>query len=407
MNSPTFAYLRFTARIIFALFAFIYSVGFASAESTDPGGGIGGTGITGFGVVQKFGSIFVNGREFFIDNNTRVTHDGVIANENQLHLGDVVSVQGRIDETSGRSVAMHVDSETALEGAIEKLDVASGTLMIMGQTVHVMSSTLNDGPGNVPLAARIHVGDRIAVSGFTRSDSSWNATRITQLAAGEPRFVLHGAVQSIDQERGRIRVNGQDLVASSNKLLARLETGNIVRVDGHYGPDILRIDSVSIDRPKLGLAGQVVEMSGYIQTQFGPRQVVSNDVALRYSDATTFIGGTAADMRQDVPVVVRGVMQADGGVAVREVLVNVEPMRATLPVLNIRPSHEGMGEKRAGHGAPERPEHEKPEPEKAGAERHDINRPERPEIERPEIERPEIERPAIELPEIEKPENDR
>ena len=87
----------FVSRFTIALLIFLYGVDFATAESTDPGGGIGGTGITGFGVVQKFVSIFVNGREYILDDNTRVTRDGVSVDEKTLHLGDVVSIDGRID----------------------------------------------------------------------------------------------------------------------------------------------------------------------------------------------------------------------------------------------------------------------------------------------------------------------
>lgn len=397
----------FITRLAAALLIFLYVVDFARAESTDPGGGIGGTGITGFGVVQKFGSIFVNGREYILDGNTRVTRDGMSVDEKTLHLGDVVSVDGRVDAVSGRSVAVRVDSETSLQGMVEKVDVSSGTLSVLNQVVRVTPATLTDAPKEASLLAGIRLGERITVSGLPGSDNSWTATRIARLTADVSHFVLHGTVQRSEPEHGRIRVSGQDLIVPSGKLPARLAQGDIVRVIGHYSNNTLQVESVNIALPKLGVAGQMVEMSGYIQAQPESGQLVTNNVVLRYSDTSAFIGGTVTDVRKDVPVVVRGDMQTDGGIAVREILVNVEPMRATLPQLDMRPSHEGMGDRHGEHGASARPDSEKPDVEKAGAARHEIGRPERPEIERPEIQRPEIERPSIELPHIEKPESER
>jgi hypothetical protein len=409
MNANSSGHHSFIRRLTVALLIFLYSAygaDLVSAESTDPGGGIGGTGITGFGVVQKFGSIFVNGREYILDVNTRVTRDGVSVDNKTLHLGDVVSIDGRIDAVSGRSLAVRVDSETTLQGVVEKVDVSSGTLSVLNQVVRVTPTTLTDDPKEASLLAGIRLGERISVSGLPLSDNSWTATRIAHLSADTLHFVLHGTVQRNEPERGRIRVSGQDLTIPSGKLPMRLAQGDIVRVIGHYENTALQVENVSIAQPKLGLAGQMVEMSGYIQAQPGSGQLVSNNVVLRYSDASSFIGGTVADVHMDAPVVVRGEMQADGAMAVREILVNVEPMRATLPKLDLRPSHEGMGERHGEHGASERPEHEKPDLEKSGTARHEIHRPERPEVERPEIHRPEIERPSIELPNIEKPESE-
>jgi hypothetical protein len=406
MSANSAGHHSFITRLTIALLIFLHGADFVSAEATDPGGGIGGTGITGFGVVQKFGSIFVNGREYILDDNTRVTRDGVSVDKKTLHLGDVVSIDGRIDAVSGHSVAVRVDSETSLQGAVEKVDVSSGTLSVLNQVVRVTPTTLTDRPEEASLLAGIRLGERIMVSGLPRSDNSWTATRIAHLPADVSHFVLHGTVQRSEPERGRLRVSGQDLKIPSGKFPARLAPGDIVRVIGHYSNTTLQVEDVSIAQPKLGVTGQMVEMSGYIQAQPGSGQLVSNNVVLRYSDTSAFIGGTVADVRKDVPVLVRGEMRADGGMAVREILVNVEPMRATLPQLDMRPSHEGMGERRGEHGASERPEREKPDLEKSGAARHEIHRPERPEVERPEIHRPEIERPSIELPKIEKPESE-
>lgn len=400
MNAYSSGHYAFIARWFIALSVFLCGVNSAPAESTDPGGGIGGTGITSFGVVQKFGSIFVNGREYFLDGNTQITRDGVRADKETLHRGDVVSVQGRLDAASGHSVAVRVDSDTTLQGAVEKVDISSGTLTVLGQIVRVTPQTLSDSPKGAPVLAGVRPGEHITVSGFARSDDSWTATRIAHLSADESRFVLHGIVRRAEPERGRLRVNGQDLSVPPGRFPSRLAQGDFVRVDGHYANSTPRVENIRIDQPRLGLAGQIVEMSGYIQAQPGTGQMISNYTLLRYSDASAFVGAAAKDLHQDMPVAVRGEMQADGSVSVREILVDVDPMRVVLPDVDVRTPRESMGREHSRYGSGETPGHEKPEIEKFGENGHEMNRPDKPEIERPEIERPEIEHPDIERPDI-------
>lgn len=391
------------ARAFSVLLVFLFGTGSTLAETTDPGGGIGGTGITGFGVVQKFGSIFVNGREYFLNDNTRITRDSTSISEPMLRLGDTVTVEGRIDPATGRSVAMRVDSESALRGAVENVDVPSGTLTVLGQTVHVTSSTLSDVSKNASLLAQIHRGEAVVISGFARADGSWVATRLAPAAAGESRFVLRGEVQNIDREHGRLRIAGQTLIAPPRGLPAQLKAGDIVRVTGHYAKTGLQVESVVAARPLPGPAGRIVEMSGYIQARPSTGRLISNDVVLTYSEASTIAGGTSADLRTDVPIAVRGELQADGTVAVRAMEIGVEPMRVMLPELEVRAPRAG-DEGRAGHDATEKPSREKPDTEQRGAEKREIERPDKPEMEKPEIEKPEIERPEIERPMIERPE---
>ena len=50
-------------------------------------GGIGGTGITALGVIQRFGSIYVNGQEYVLSPQTRYSVDGTAGTAKDLRLG--------------------------------------------------------------------------------------------------------------------------------------------------------------------------------------------------------------------------------------------------------------------------------------------------------------------------------
>ncbi len=391
------------ARLFAVLSFFLFGTHLVSAETTDPGGGIGGTGITGFGVVQKFGSIFVNGREFFLNENTRIARDGAPANEKALHLGDVVRVEGRVDPVSGRSIATRVDAALALQGVVERVDAASGTLTVLGQSVHVTPGTRGEGVYGMPLLDRMRRGEHVAISGLVRSNGSWTATRIAPAATGESGFVLRGLVQKIDPERGRLRVAGQEMIASSGTLSAPLAVGNEVRVVGRYDNSVLRLESVVPARIMLGLTGGVVEMSGYVQALPGAGRLVSNGVELHYSVVSSFIGGTADDLRKDVPVAVRGELQADGSVSVRALLINVEPMRVSLPEFDASAPHGDIGNAPNQKHATDAPERNGSEMDRPEVEGNAIAPREKPDIEKPDIEKPDIEKPDIQIPDIQIP----
>ncbi|MHB8534171.1 MAG: DUF5666 domain-containing protein [Sulfuricaulis sp.] len=396
-----------TALFLFVLLGFFCGVFPAMAEPTDPGGGIGGTGITGFGVVQKFGSIFVNGREYFIDGNTRITRDGAPSNEKALRLGDVVNVQGRIDAVSGRSTASHIDSELAVQGAVERVDPASGTLTVLGQVVYVVPDTLGDSLRDKPLLPRIRRGERVAVSGLARSGGSWTATRIARLAPGDAHFLLRGRVQGVDRAHGQVTVGGQVLTLPAGMRFAPPATGDVVRVSGHYEEAALRLESVQADRPALGPVGRTVEISGYVQRRPRAGALVSNNVVLRYSNASAFIGGSAADLRANVPVAVRGQLRPDGSVAISTIRVDAEPMRVTLQGFEAHTPRKRGERQPPGNGSGGNAQPEKSGTEPPGLEKREVDRPDnKPEIEKPQIERPEIDRPEIERPEIEKPSGD-
>lgn len=398
MNTPVSARCKIATRVVSTLIC-LGVVFTARAESTDPGGGIGGTGISGYGVVQKFGSIFVNGREFFLDNSTRVTRDGAASDEKALRIGDVVRVEGHVDPSSGKSRALRVDRRVALRGRIEAVNAAAGTVTVLDQTVHVTSATVGHAnERGALLLGKLRPHTPIAVSGFVRSDGSWVATRISALAADDSRFVLHGVAQTIDAEHGRFSLGGQ-ILALPPTLRAPLRLGDTVRVAGHYVGAALRVESVERDRPIKSTVGQTVEMGGYLQTRTSTGNLVSNGIVLKYSSASAFIGGTAADLHKDVPIAVRGELQSDGSVAVREILVNVEPMRAALP------EFDGAAQRpeRGGHAASETREHDKPELGKSEAAERELDRPDKPGLEYPHVEKPEIEHPFIERPEVERP----
>jgi len=379
------------AGLVAMLFVFTADTfGAAGLTEPDPGGGIGGTGITGFGVVQRFGSIFVNGREYLLNSGTHITRDGRVSDVRALRLGQVVAVQGRVDRPGGRSVADSVVIRIVLQGRIDTIDRAGGSFSILGQTVRVSVATFGGASAGDHLElSKLSPGQVVTVSGLRRADGTWIATRValvTDTTSGQ--FLVLGSVSAVDHVRGKLDIDAHTFTVGRG-LIAGTVPGDRVIVTGQYRHGSPVVTDVRRDFMSLGKAGGQVEMSGYVQRRPAPGQLVSNGVILRYSPDAVMIGGTVANLKPGLPIVVRGGLQVDGSIAVREIILNIDPMDVTMPERVPTASGTSSG---------------KLETERDGQRSTESNgRVPLPEVERPEIEKPEIERPEIEKPEIEYP----
>lgn len=353
------------------------------AAQTDPGGGIGGTGITGFGVVQKFGSIFVNGREFFFDESTRVSREGVPISKESLHLGDVVIVQGYIGKKPGAGTIAQVDVRIALQGRVQDADEKRGTFQVLGQTVRVGAGTYG-APGTTAFSVgHVRVGEMVAVSGLMRADGAWMATRVEPLRTpGVSEFIVRGSVAAVDRDKGALTLGKQSFAIAHSGLDTDIRRGAGVRIAGFYDHERAIATTIRSETPLATAAGRLIEMSGYVQASSSAGEARANDVTLRYNPETIVVNGRAGDLQTNTPVAVRGELNVDGSISVHEMVINVDPHEVVLPELETVSRPLGISE-----------HHEKAEMEKPQTER--------PEVDKPEMEKPEIEKPEIEKPEIE------
>ncbi len=391
--------IRMAAAIILSLSAPATVVfGAGGAPNTDPGGGIGGTGISGFGAVQRFGSIFVNGREYILKPDTRVTGDSIATDTTALRLGQVVAVQGHIDQNSGRSMADRVTIRIVLEGRIAKLNVADGSFTILGETVRVpVSRGGSAAGGGMPRLSQLKLGEAVSVSGLQLANGAWDATYIAPTSeADASRFVMRGTAIAVDKVHGTIGIGASTFRISPSALTGVL-SGEPVVITGQYENGNPAATSIRPDQPQLGKAGTAVEMSGYLKAQPASGLLVMNGVTLRVPSSTAVTGGTLAELKPGSAIAVRGHLRQDGSVAVNELMMNVDPMTVTLPP--------PPGTTITGQPGVNGDNGRKMENTDENSESNERNQ--RPNIDRPEIERPEVETPEIERPEISVPEMDR
>ena len=168
--------------------------------SSDPVGGISGTGVTSSGTIDGFGSIFVNGVEFET-SQAQVTIDDSPGSESDLKLGMVVVVSGTVNPDGTTGDALQVVFDNELEGPIAsitpgsdgdtKLIVVLGREVIVERTGTVFEDVNFDS---------IAVNDLVEVSGFLNEDNQLRATRIekkSNFTPGTSEVELKGIVANL------------------------------------------------------------------------------------------------------------------------------------------------------------------------------------------------------------------
>lgn len=305
----------------------------ASLTLTACGGGGGGGGPAGTttvskGVIEKLGSVTVNGVEFkTVGASLRLPDDTPtprvlqteteIQNQNLLKPGMVVTVKGRIDDNGTTGTATEIEFRDTLKGRVDNKGV--DTLTIMGQTVLVddsIKSVLNS----------INAGvDDVQVSGIIDDKGGLRATHIekkTGLGAGEfeAKGIVSGLTGASDNDfvlllsptaTSGITVN----IGAGVVRPAGLANGAFVEVktDTTSG-NVVTATKIEIEDELKAGENEHNEFEGFISSITGDNFVV-NGVTVQTGASTIFVGGAKADLAIGMKVEAEGVMTGGALVA--------------------------------------------------------------------------------------------
>ena len=160
--------------------------------------------------------MIVNGVHYATTDAT-ILVNGVAATEGDLAIGQVVRIEGTVDAGGTTGTARSVSFDDDVAGPIESIDLASGRLVVLGQSVQTGAATSFD-DSIVPRSLEgLAVGDRIEVSGLVAADGVINATRIERsTAAGE--LDVRGTVSGLDSDATRFDINQLEVDYSAAQL---------------------------------------------------------------------------------------------------------------------------------------------------------------------------------------------
>ena len=289
-------------------------------------GGTGGTGspVVASGTVTGFGSIVVNGIAFDIASAT-ITLDGQHGSAAALRLGHVVTVRGTLDSGGTVGTAETVLVETNATGPIASIDHTANRLVVLGQSVRVDGTTQF---GATPLSALV-VGNIVELSGFSDADGVLRATRVDKTQdAFTPgtAIAIDGTITNLDAEHQTFTLNMLRVDFAAARLLNlpadQLRHGQIVAVKSAHNvvDGVLFADSVAVKDVRIqGNPGERVEFEGLITRVTAADTFEVNGRPVRFTPATVFEGGTAADIVLNGRVEVEGFFAADGVLVATEI----------------------------------------------------------------------------------------
>jgi hypothetical protein len=279
--------------------------------------------VTATGTISGFGSVHVNGVHY-VTTGATITLDDNPGTESDLRVGQVVRIEGRIDQDGLNGTATRVVFDDEVEGPVQSIDLPNLRLVVLGRTVQVSKQTSFDDSISPRSLDGLVVGDRIEVSGRVATTGVVEATRIERKAA-QSSVEVKGTVASLDTSARRFAL-GQLTVSYASAQLSGFASGqpangDAVEVFGTVDGNGVLV-ATRVERESGGTAGGTDERAEYegLVTSF----TSATDFAVAGQRVTTttstvYEGGTASGLALDVPVEVEGRFNASGVIVATKV----------------------------------------------------------------------------------------
>lgn len=303
------------------------------------GGGIGGTGIS-VGRITGFGSVWVNGVEYFTAGAI-ISMDGVVStsdgslnfDKGLLDEGRIVNVHWKKD-ASGVPFALRIEFRDNLEGAVTDIDPLNQTIYVMGQSVAVDAATVFENSrtdtkvyGDIDaILESISVGDIIEVSGFSDVKGLIHATFIelesTVFTPGVTEVGIKGYISNLVVAQGACKFNIGSLI---------VDCGNARELpQGGLSNDIYVEAEGTLDGSGLVLSAEKVELEDDIFEETGGMGIEIEGMVTAAADVNGLFevnrrqvrivggvtifedGATAADIIPGAEIEVEGTMDEHG-----------------------------------------------------------------------------------------------
>ena len=276
--------------------------------------GIDGGGRTR-GSITRFGSIFVNDVEYFLDAS-QIRINGEPAIEAQLRVGQVVTVDGFVNADLVSGTATTVDFDSDLRGRITAIDPVNTSLQVLGQTVRVNGGTSFDeflSPANL---GGLSAGQIVEISGYRNVAGDIVAARIDRSSSSSDRIT--GTISSLDAVNRTFRISGLTVdYSTAGRVDGVIADGALIEVEGaRAGGATLLATTLEVRAAGLGGAfNSGASLEGIVNSPLSAGRFAVNGQTVSISSATQFIDGTVADLLPDAKVEAEGRIDASGSIA--------------------------------------------------------------------------------------------
>jgi hypothetical protein len=224
--------------------------------------GIGGTGIVG--VIQRFGSIFVNGERIGYAPNVPVRIDGEVASVKALKIGHLARALA-LPQANGSLVTHSIDVVSEVTGPIES--VRDGEMTVLGQRIIATGRESWRRPGT-----------HVAVFGLRRTDGVIVASLVER--RGSDAMRVSGP---LERDRDGLRIGGLRLNGVDAALV-----GQRVQLEGRVAQGAMQVSRARRDDLSDFSGASRLSIEGYVRRigndlQFGSGYVAHDGVRFQPS----------------------------------------------------------------------------------------------------------------------------
>lgn len=317
-------------KIIHSLMAMGISLGLSSCGGDGTlvaDGGINGTGITSIGRITEFGSIYVNGIKFEVDNAS-FTRDGVVSQgQSEFSLGEYIVIKGTLSSDQLSGIASEVLFSDILEGEVTNISIDGSSIDVLGQTITVDNQTKFHDFNSL---SDLFLGNIVEVSGIKTSGTTSIATSIKRKELSfddDSENELKGTVSNLDTVNKTFNINTIIIDYTGAELdgfgAEGLQNGLFVEVKSKskLTNNILVATEVELEEDEHHETDEdtELELEGLVTRYISATDFDVNGLTVTTTVDTEFEGGTTSDITLDVLVEVKGLVNAFGILVAKEV----------------------------------------------------------------------------------------
>lgn len=262
------------------------------------------------------GSISVNGVTYGL-SKAKVQIDGHNGGAAQLHVGQIVAVQGTLNDR-GTWEANSVTFSGSVVGPITQLNVAAGTFTVLGQTVSVdAATTFGDGIQPAGIGA-LRVGTAVEVSAFPTASGGLLASSVDLQTAGSA-LQVQGGVEALNSGAQTFQINSLAVDYGQASVSGTLANGSTAAVTADEAPSAgtLHAATVSVTHGIGGTPGERGQIEGLVTSITSARSFyVGSQLVVTNTETHVELQGKA--LAPNLAVKVGGVFDASGTLVARQ-----------------------------------------------------------------------------------------
>ena len=263
-----------------------------------------------FGPMPTGGSVTVADVSFST-SGALVTYNDQPVTMSALKPGHIIAMNGRTD-ASQRVTAEELFFEANLIGNVDSVDVAAGTLVVLGPSIEIDDASILTTP-----LSNFTRGEVVQVSGYANDNGVTVASRVDYSVSNQ-ELRLIGSVASLDPANFRFAINALDVDYSQAQMIdtptGEVTAGMEVLITGSRSPDgTFRVQTVThFDRDISEFAGSHFRAEGRITAARSGDDFSINGFPIVMGGQRDYRQGSADDIAVGVSVRLEGDILSDG-----------------------------------------------------------------------------------------------